>query len=538
MSGLLEFVWDYFDFAMYMPPLREGREIDVLAFLDYWHRARAARACLHYRKISASLLHRMLFKGWPNNLDGVYAHLRMLGHADRSEHAEAGKRANILEIETLREGSGHGAIATTGSSEDDPECKPKPEDEDLLFQALPDIAVRMYLWSCCQETIKVNMPGEPRTNSLESVSLGQFLSGLTAEEFLQLDAEQFIRDHVLPAAPSSLSQRGDRLMLLLHRIKHQCVFGTTFEALKAGLRLDPVQVEARLKRATEPAHVESGRAEQTLAMADAARSTVLQGPEPNHRLENRLSIEFGIFHVVFRTADGESEEGRFPQDKNLGVAYYRHLIQHPERDFSPGELEREIGRKGTTPDRQIGPSAGEDRSAGPTHDTILDDQAKREIANRIAMIERDLARAERQGDRAGVARLEKEREALDADLRRTTRNPKERRLGEIRQRLKEVEQDLAEAKSDGDHLVIEELESEHRSLVAQVAKIVVGGKDKYLDNSSKMARDRVKKAMEQARKRFILDRMQRLAHYLEQAMRYKNGAWSYRPSKSSPSWQT
>ena len=86
--------------------------------------------------------------------------------------------------------------------------------------------------------------------------------------------------------------------------------------------------------------------------------------------------------------------------------------------------------------------------------------------------------------------------------------------------------------------MIEELEQEHRSLIAQMKKIIEGSKDKYLDESAKKARDRVKKAMEQARKGFILAQMQGLAHYLELAVRYKNGSWTYRPSKSSPSWQT
>ena len=142
----------------------------------------------------------------------------------------------------------------TESSEDVPGCEPEmSEDEDIPFQALRDIAVRMYLWSCCQEPIDADTPGVTQACSLEKVPLSQFLSGLTAQEFLQLDEEQFIRDHVLPNAPMSLSERGDRFMLLLHRINHKRIFGTSFKALKTGLSIDPGWVDARLRCAAEPA---------------------------------------------------------------------------------------------------------------------------------------------------------------------------------------------------------------------------------------------------------------------------------------------
>ena len=268
VSRLLEAFWYYFDFAMYMPPLRAGREIDVLAFLEYWHRARAARAGLRYHNVSASLLHRMIFGDWPDNLDGIYIYLRMLGHADRIEHAGTIKPAGTLEIETLREAPRQGTIAMTESSEDVPGCEPEmSEDEDIPFQALRDIAVRMYLWSCCQEPIDADTPGVTQACSLEKVPLSQFLSGLTAQEFLQLDEEQFIRDHVLPNAPMSLSERGDRFMLLLHRINHKRIFGTSFKALKTGLSIDPGWVDARLRCAAEPACTASVCAAQLRGIA-------------------------------------------------------------------------------------------------------------------------------------------------------------------------------------------------------------------------------------------------------------------------------
>ena len=59
---------------------------------------------------------------------------------------------------------------------------------------------------------------------------------------------------------------------------------------------------------------------------------------------NRFCIEDSIFHIVFRGVGGGVEEGRFPCSGSLGLAYYRHLLQHPETGFSAIRIEREIGR--------------------------------------------------------------------------------------------------------------------------------------------------------------------------------------------------
>src|SRR5207245_48971 len=81
-------------------------------------------------------------------------------------------------------------------------------------------------------------------------SLSPFLGGLTAKEFLRLGEDEFVRDHVIPGLAAEIAGRPDHLPLLLHRVRHRPVFGTTFGALQEGLRIDPVLVEARLGRPT------------------------------------------------------------------------------------------------------------------------------------------------------------------------------------------------------------------------------------------------------------------------------------------------
>ena len=71
-----------------------------------------------------------------------------------------------------------------------------------------------------------------------------------------------------------------------------------------------------------------------------------------------------------------------------------------------------------------------------------------------------------------------------------------------------------------------------------MAKIVHVHKDKNLDKSAKQARDSIRKAMEDARTKLILHGLPGLARYLKEAARYKNGSWTYRPSKSSRDWLT
>ncbi len=164
-GGHIDFIWDFFDLVLYMPPLRAGREIDVLAFLEYWHRCRARRAGLRYLNIADSLLQQMIFDTWPNNLDSIYVRLRMLCNADRLKHAGKGNRAEVVEIETLCNDQATRRItkAAAGNISDDRGAHGR-NDEGISFDSLRDLAVRMYLW-CCQQD-----PYEP--SSLRAYAVG------------------------------------------------------------------------------------------------------------------------------------------------------------------------------------------------------------------------------------------------------------------------------------------------------------------------------------------------------------------------------
>ena len=157
---LVDAFWHYFDLALFMPPIRSDRQIDVLAFLDFWHQARSARARLRYRRIAGPLLHRMIFEDqFPNNLDGIYAHLRMLGNADRMILGQADEGSSILDVETLRDGPGSRSSESNLTAPAAADEEPAGWDpEGVAFESLPDIAVRMYLWWLPTRIARTNGP--------------------------------------------------------------------------------------------------------------------------------------------------------------------------------------------------------------------------------------------------------------------------------------------------------------------------------------------------------------------------------------------
>ncbi|MGA8347737.1 MAG: hypothetical protein WB773_07910, partial [Isosphaeraceae bacterium] len=59
-----------------------------------------------------------------------------------------------------------------------------------------------------------------------------------------------------------------------------------------------------------------------------------------------------------------------------------------------------------------------------------------------------------------------------------------------------------------------------------------------LDNAAKEARDRVRKAMGDARNRLAGKQMPQLAKHLKEATIYRDGRWSYRPPRPEREWQT
>ncbi len=82
------------------------------------------------------------------------------------------------------------------------------------------------------------------------------------------------------------------------------------------------------------------------------------------------------------------------------------------------------------------------------------------------------------------------------------------------------------------------LEKEYRFIVSELEKAVHGQHSKDLDKAAKAARDRVRKAMDDTRKRLALKQMPQLAKHLEEAMIYQDGPWSYRPTRPERNWQT
>ena len=85
-----------FAITLYVPPLHGHREIDILAFLDYWTRVPSNSSRVQYRAMDAALVLHMLFDNdWPANLEGISRALRqssrLLFHAEGGW--PAGRRA-------------------------------------------------------------------------------------------------------------------------------------------------------------------------------------------------------------------------------------------------------------------------------------------------------------------------------------------------------------------------------------------------------------------------------------------------------------
>ena len=537
----------WFELSMYMPPVHPDRPIDVLAFLDYWDRARCPRVGIRYSGIESALLHRMLFgTGWPANLDSIYRLLRILNHLNRpsppedledeaessdGEELEGPVRLPIV-LDVLRDRRDAGSDSSPATS---------TADQAIPFAILPDVAVRIYLWHCQHQPLEEAVRESPEEGSGREpipASLRPFVVGLAARDFINLTEEQFVREHILPGLPASMARRSDCVAILMDRVRNHRLFGTDFRSLQAGLRIDPNLVELAVgRRGSDPRGVVEG-AVATWGLQGQGSLSSFSRADGEDRV-NSFCSRGSIFSISFRPAVGPIEEDQFPQSGNSGMAYYRYLLMHPDRVFSPEEIENANGRKGTARDRPDQQDAEWDDSLnGSGFDAVLDESSKRQAAERLAEIARELARAEREGDRSRIAQLEVEREKLIACYKQAVRNPRDKRLEQLHQRLKDVHREIAIAERDGDHLVMEELETERQSLLTQVSRIVQSGRDRNLDSSKKQARDRVRKALEDARKKLALGRFPQLARYLVCAVQYKNGNWTYRSSKSSPTWQT
>ena len=390
-------IMQLFGLPLFMPPISSGREIDVLAFLDYWNRARSPYVGIRYRKISLALLRRLALMGpWPANLEGVYRHLRMLNHLNRPAASDGDALATMLELEILRERDGSAelhhqstepAVGRTGEGP----AKPGSEEGEILFDELPDLAVRIFLWCCQHEPPEEGGPGLAGAGQSPGrlpVSLGSFVNGLTATEFLGLDEEKFVRDHVIPGIPVALAARSDCFAVLMDRVQNGFTFGTTFKALQEGLRIDPVRVEARLGRPADASRTRWSAASYGDAAAEGA-APVAPSDKPSGWTANRFCIEEDTFHIVYWQPGGRVEQGRFGLKGNLGLAYYRLLVRDPERGYSAGMIEREFAGENEIEESTQGMAYEIGAGTRAGFDAVLDAEGKQRFYARLATNDRE-----------------------------------------------------------------------------------------------------------------------------------------------------
>jgi len=461
-----------FAITLYVPPLHGHREIDILAFLDYWTQAPSNSSRVRYRAIDAAIVLQMLFDNdWPANLEGISRALRhssrLIFHAEGGWHA--GRQAKY-EVDCLRDRwAEQGWIAPPTSLQANPTAawpvKWLGGEVDIPVGAMADFAVRLYLRFC-----QLSPPGPATTpprgpdprELLGLQSLEWFGPTLTAVQFRGLSPESFVREVVLPGARTLPDDWEGEAARLLDLVVRGSIFGTDVPALQAGLAINPIAVA---RASTPPDRVNS---------ADLT--------------PHRFVVESDNYSIEFHGPQGV-EKGTFPCNGYLGLSYFRHLIgcRGEAAGLDPESLERLAGR-GALPQvpRHEDASAGEGFVVRPTHQPVLDDQAKAEYKKRLEDNRIELWHAER-------------------------------------------DQDLAE---------MQRLEEEYRSIVSELNGAFYGRHPKDLDKAAKEARDRVRKAMEDVRKRLIVKQMPQLAKYLKEVTIYQDGRWSYRPPRPEREWQT
>ena len=545
-----------FSITMYMPPLHGQREIDALTYLDFCTKACFPRHQLYYRRIAADLIHSILFKSdWPANFAGLARALRNLSYADLRDasQAEPGHPQRPLS-DALRDcrpelGWFERPDVGLGPARGEGDTRRSAElvawacgGEDIPAGSVRDVAVRLYtrlLQLRLSQAVGREVPDAGLRLTPPPGDSGLPRPDLTAEAFLQLSEEQFTRQFLLPGGAGQADGGPAEIAVLLDQLRKHPVLGTDFAALQAGLRIDPVEADLPSYRAIAVNRV--GRSRSTEWRTHPVESPV-QDPQAAgeaSELANCFCFEGATFHIVFRGVGGGVEEGRFPCNGNLGLVFYRHLIQHSETGFSATRIERETGRKDATPDPQVERATGEEGfTSGSGFDPILDPEGKRIIEQRLGAIALKLEKASQKGDRLQIEELEKEQRFLRAELDQAVHGLRDQNRKTLAEMLRDNERELEEARNDGDPIVIEELEERRQSFFARVEKEKHGRRDKNLDRSAKRGRDRVRKSMEQAQKKLILSKMPGLAQYLIARVTYREGWWTYRPQRTSRLWQT
>ncbi|HMB04929.1 MAG TPA: hypothetical protein VKP69_14465, partial [Isosphaeraceae bacterium] len=283
--------------------------------------------------------------------------------------------------------------------------------DDIPAGWVPDIAVRLYtrlVQVRRAEEVDREVPDAGPRSTPPPGDSGLPRTDLTAEAFLRLSGEQFARQFLLPGGAGRADGGPEEVAGLRDRLRNHPVLGTDFAALQAGLRIDPVEADLPSYRAIAVNRVGRSRSTGRRTQAGEAPGRDPQAAGEASEPANRFCIEDSIFHVVFRGVGGGVEEGRFPRSGSLGLAYYRHLLQHPETGFSASRLEREIHRGDGTPDRRVKRATGEDGfTTGSGFDPVLDPEGKRIIEKRLGVIALNLEKASQKGDRLQIKELEK-----------------------------------------------------------------------------------------------------------------------------------
>jgi hypothetical protein len=545
-----------FSITIYMPPLHGQREIDALTYLDFCTKARFPSHRLYYSKIAADLIHCILFRNdWPANLAGLARSLRNLSYADQSDATQADPEYQLRpSCDTLRDrrpelGWFDRPGVGSGPTEGDEGTRRSAElvawacgGDDIYAGWVPDVAVRLYtrlVQLRLAEEVGREGPDAGLRLTPPPGGSGGPRTDLTAETFLRLSEEQFARQFLLPGGAGPAEGGPEVVAGLRDRLRNHPVLGTDFAALQAGLTIDPVEADLPSYRVIAVNQVGRSRSTGRRTQAVGAPGQDPQAAGEASEPANRFCIEDSIFHVVFRGVGGGVEEGRFPRGGSLGLAYYRHLLQHPETGFSALRLEREIHRVDGTPERRVERATGEEGFTSESgFDPVLDPEGKRIIEKRLGAIALNLEKASQKGDRLQIKELEKEQRFLRAELDQAVHGLRDQNRETLAEMLRDNERELEEARNDGDPLVIEELEERRRSFFARVEKEKHGHKDKNLDKSAKRARDRVRKSMEQAQKKLIFSGMPGLAQYLRARVSYEEGWWTYQPQRTSRLWQT
>lgn len=415
-----------FDLLLYVPPIRGHREIDVLAFLDFWWRIRPPAPGPRYRRIEVALIRRLLFgTDWPANFAGLTRHLDTLTRLDHVE-GEA--------VRTLRDRPGFAGF--------DPVESPPGEVEEIAARRVPDLAVALFLHRC-RLVPEPGRPAHPAGDEPPPPLLPEALwsrgrrdgAALGARHFRQLGFDEFIREQVLlglrPVTPAQQEWEAHVRDFALHR----GAFGATFASLQAGLAIDP-------RRAAEPLDRVGATAEPTpTSVAVPAGAT--PAADAGRERVNRFVCDVGKgYYLEYYPGPGlKAEWGSFAFDQSRGLAYYWYLVHNPGRAMSAEELRDTIGAmtKGEMPGVTAeDPSVAHLSSGRAERDPVIDYKTIQSAKEWLSNAQIELEVAENAGDWESVRKLESQRQQVQGYLDTASYRGKIKSLDETQKRARQA----------------------------------------------------------------------------------------------------